>query len=571
MRWTNARKAMQATRSDHARTELVPLAYRSVPLALTANFVCAAAVGYVLWDHIANQTLSVWLAGVLLVSILRLGLWARFQKVRIDASNVQKWAHWLTLGSGAAGVLWGAAGFLLFIPDNPHLHTFLLFVIGGMATGALAVSGPHLPTFHAFFLTSLPPIGVRLFLAGEPSHLMMATLVAFYSLAIFITSLRIGKSFVEVISLEQRLRAVMENVLDGIATMDSSGRIQSANPAFSDMFGYTEKECIGKAFFGDLLPAEYNLDAASERTASGEAWRWGSATSARELVAKRKDQSTFLADVATSSMTYAGENMHIAIVRDITEQKAMQIQLLQASKLATLGQMAAGIAHELNQPLNVIGMAAENALIRQRTDPPDGKYTEEKLKLIAQQSERMGNSINHLRAFSRLDEARTEAFDLEATVHQSIQLVQDQLNIDSILLRTQFSKGPFVVKGHPNQLEHVLLNLLNNARDAILERQNQEANAPEKGQIDIEVFADGPTSMVTVRITDNGPGIGAKDLEQIFDPFFTTKPVGKGTGLGLSIAQGIIQAMGGGISAKNTATGASFEVKLPRSPGEETG
>ena len=556
--------------SDQLLTTLIPLAYRGVPLAVLTNFIVSTLVVFVLWGHIANQTLAYWLIGVFIVSSSRLGLWMRFQTTAIEVANVRRWANGLTLISGANGLMWCLAGFFLFVPDNPYLQTFLLFVIGGMATGALAVSGQYMPAFQAFFLLSLPAIGIRLFLTGEPVEKTMAAMVAVYSVVIFFAGLRVGESFINVLTLQQRIRAIMDNVFDGIVTIDAQGRIKSENPVIENMFGYTAKETIGKSFFGDCIPAEYNIDASSQLPVSGDSWKWGTATSARELVAKRKDGSTFLADVATSNVTYGGEEIHIATVRDITEQKAIQIQLLQTSKLATLGQMAAGIAHELNQPLNVIRMAAENALIRRKERTLDPDFTEEKLERIAQQSEKMGDIINHLRMFSRIDKERVELFDLEAAVNQSIELVRDQFDIDNIQMRTQLPDGPLMAKGHPNQLEHVLLNLLSNARDAIKERRKHDPKAPRTREVDVEVRTNGSEAPITVRVSDNGMGIASKDLDQIFDPFFTTKMVGEGTGLGLSIAQSIIGAMGGQLSAMNIANGACFEIKLPQAPGSES-
>jgi len=183
---------MLEIRSDSILTTLIPLAYRNVPVAVGANFAAAIAVVIALSGAIASPILTLWLTGILFVSIFRIGLWVRFHKIQIDATNVRLWAHCLTIGAGAAGALWGLAGVFLFVPDNPYLQTFLIFVIGGMATGSLAVSGLHLPTFLAFFLTSFPPIGVRLFLTDTPTHLTMAALVAIYCIVIFLASLRIS-------------------------------------------------------------------------------------------------------------------------------------------------------------------------------------------------------------------------------------------------------------------------------------------------------------------------------------------------------------------------------------------
>ncbi|MCE2509937.1 MAG: PAS domain S-box protein [Alphaproteobacteria bacterium] len=553
--------------SRHLLTTLIPLAYRGVPIAALTNGIVSGLVVLALWGHVASTILIYWLLGVGVVSIVRLWSWERFRKAEIDQANVRQWARWLVLGSAASGSMWGLAGFLLFVPDDPHLHTFLLFVIGGMATGAIAVSGQYTPAFQAFFLTSLPAIGVRLFLSGEPVEQMMAIMVVVYCAVIFVASLRIGKSFANVITLEQRIRAIMDNMLDGVVTLDAKGHIKSANPAAASMFGYTEGAMVERLFFSDLIPSEYNVDAPDEPSSSDDAWKWAMATSTRELVARRKDGSTFLADVATSNMTYGGEEIHIATIRDITEQKTIQIQLLQASKLATLGQMAAGIAHELNQPLNVIRMASENALLRQKAGTLDPDFTESKLTTIEQQSEKMGNIINHLRMFSRLDNAQMERFDLAMTINQSTALVREQFDVDGVKIHTALPEGSLMAMGHPNQLEHVLLNLLNNARDAIKERRKQNSGVPETGKVDVKVEVNDAGAPITIYVSDNGTGIPTKTLNQIFDPFFTTKAVGEGTGLGLSIAQGIIDAIGGRLTARNMTERACFEIRLPQPPG----
>ncbi len=567
---------MPSHRSNHTLAILLPHAYRGVPLAVTLNLLNAGLVVLVLEAAVARNTLVYWFIGLVAVGLLRLAIWARFRKARIDTTNARRWANRLTLSAGLAGSVWGLAGVLLFVPDNPLLYTFLLFVIGGMATGALVISSHHIQAFHAFFLTSLPPVGVHILLLGEPIHLTMAAMIAFYCMAIFMVSLRIGQTFVDIISLQERLRGIMDNVFDGIVTIGQDGRVKSTNAAAGKLFGYPPDACVGKVFFGDLVPTEYNVATEEKESTSASSWRWGVATSARELIAKRRDGATFLADIATSRMTYGGEELHIVIVRDITEQKALQVQLLQASKLATLGQMSAGIAHELNQPLNVIRMAAENALLRRQADGLDAAYTEEKLATISKQSERMGKIINHLRSFSRLDKTHTEVFDLVAVAQQAADLLRDQFDADGIELDVRLPATPLEVRGHPNQIEHALLNLLNNARDAIQER-GAPPNAPaaEKGRIALEILTSGskppdpPATQIRLRVTDNGIGIPSANLARLFDPFFTTKAVGKGTGLGLAVSQNIVNAMGGQIVAANTAAGTCFEIKLPQADSEK--
>ncbi|MGB1548302.1 MAG: sensor histidine kinase, partial [Alphaproteobacteria bacterium] len=206
---------------------------------------------------------------------------------------------------------------------------------------------------------------------------------------------------------------------------------------------------------------------------------------------------------------------------------------------------------------------------RRQKGSMDLDYAEGKLALIEQQSEKMGNIINHLRMFSRIDKERMERFDLEPVISRSIELVREQFDVDDIQIDAKLPGRPLIVRGHPNQLEHVLLNLLNNARDAIRTRRKQVSDMAKAGKVDVEVATGNSGAPVTIRVTDNGMGIPSKDLGQIFDPFFTTKAVGEGTGLGLSISQGIIDAMGGRLSATNVTDGACFEIRLPQIAGDE--
>lgn len=252
--------------------------------------------------------------------------------------------------------------------------------------------------------------------------------------------------------------------------------------------------------------------------------------------------------------------------RDITERKRLQGELVQTSKLATLGTMAAGMAHEMSQPLNIIRMWAENSRLMMAEGAMPPAELDKVLGLIAEQTQRMGAIIDHMRTFSRRDNANAEAFDPAESVRSAVELVRHQYAIKDIEVTVEVVPGNCAVMGRPLQLEQVVLNLLSNARDAILARREWDGGVV--GQIDVGLRFDPMRQMVILTVGDTGGGIPPGVLPHIFDPFFTTKEVGLGSGLGLSISFGIVDAMGGRIEATNRAfsdgaAGACFTITLP--------
>jgi signal transduction histidine kinase len=248
---------------------------------------------------------------------------------------------------------------------------------------------------------------------------------------------------------------------------------------------------------------------------------------------------------------------------DVTELKTSQAQLIQASKLATLGEMATGIAHELNQPLGVIRMAANNSLKRIQKGSVDPEYLVGKLTRMSEQTERAAQIINHMRIFGRTADGEDRTFDLVQSLESACNLMSKQLQLAGIALETDLPEQPMLVAGQQIMFEQVIMNLISNARDAI------EGNAVPEGvsaHVRVTLNKDESTDeQVSVLVEDTGGGIPDAVLERLFDPFFTTKEPGKGTGLGLSISYSIIREMGGTISVCNTNAGAQFRIDLPTS------
>lgn len=290
----------------------------------------------------------------------------------------------------------------------------------------------------------------------------------------------------------------------------------------------------------------------------------------REIRLKRIDGAAFEAEVGSAPITHDGTPAILTLLRDITTRKTVQTQLIQTAKLATLGEMAAGMAHELSQPMNIIRMAAEGALL---TDGPTlPERIRKGLDVIAGQAGRMGDIIDHMRVFSRKQTPSADLFDPHMCLREAINMVEAQFYAETITMSVRYLSQPIRVLGQPVHLEQVLLNLLTNARDSLRTRSRE--CTPESGwvaQIDIRTAIDPTGEMLVIDVGDNGTGIPSDAIDRIFEPFYTTKEVGSGTGLGLSVSFGLISAMGGSITARNTESGgAVFTVTLPLAPPDDS-
>jgi C4-dicarboxylate-specific signal transduction histidine kinase len=231
-----------------------------------------------------------------------------------------------------------------------------------------------------------------------------------------------------------------------------------------------------------------------------------------------------------------------------------QEQLVQAAKLASIGELASGMAHELNNPLNNIGLFVGNVLHQLeegQIDPPRMRYN---LQTTLQQVNKAAAIITHLRTFARSAATHPEPVVLHRVIQSAVSLFEAQLCLQNVQLTLDPGLGNFVVLGNAIQLEQVFINLLTNARDAIA--------ATADKRITISNYIHG--AHIDVAVSDTGSGISPEHHARVFDPFFTTKEIGKGTGLGLSISYGIIKDHGGTITVESKAgKGTTFVVRLP--------
>ena len=247
----------------------------------------------------------------------------------------------------------------------------------------------------------------------------------------------------------------------------------------------------------------------------------------------------------------------IEVKRREQELRDKQEQLVQAGKLATLGELTTGVAHELNNPLNNIGLFVGNAVDMIELGATDKGRIVREMERAMQQVRKATEIISHLRTFGRAAPFSRDPVSLRVVLRQALSLMQEQLRLRDIEVTEDLGAEEPVVLGNALQLEQVFINLLTNARDAVADR-------PRKAiRISVQV---GPQE-AEIAFADTGPGIPPGLERRIFDPFFTTKEVGQGTGLGLSITYGIIKDLGGTISVVSPpGEGATFLIRLPLAP-----
>ncbi len=379
----------------------------------------------------------------------------------------------------------------------------------------------------------------------------------FVSIARDITERLRAEKALNRLSTEQEL--ILEGVQTGIA-FTRDGQIIRCNQYFEQMFGWEAGELPGRS--GNLLTvsqAEYQRgrELALASFEKGESHR-------TEIQGKKKDGTIFWCSAVVTAVDPADPGQGVVwLTEDISERKQAQAELMQASKLASIGEMVSGIAHEVNQPLSVVRMSAQLALMALEEEGPESDTVLKKLQVIDQQSRRMADIFNHLLLFSRSESLDFTAFDAAEAVREPAQLIASHAGSAGVDFSYDLDGATQYVLGHREQIEQVVLNLLSNARDAVLARAQGSGNGSFSPAIRVSVADHPGEDSVTITVADNGGGIPEDARESIFDPFFTTKDRGKGTGLGLSISLAIVRSMGGRLEARKQGDGTAFQISLP--------
>ncbi len=343
-------------------------------------------------------------------------------------------------------------------------------------------------------------------------------------------------------------QAIVATMTEGCVTIDVAGTIESINEAALRLFGYTRDELVG-GNVRRLMPASYGADHDSylaRYLKTGERRVIGIG---REVVGRRKDGSEFPIDLSVGEGWLGGQRFFTAVLRDISERKELQSKLAQSERLAAVGELAAGVAHEVNNPINTIINCAQ--LIHDGDDP------QANATVIAEEGQRIAEIVRDLLQFARDDRGKVQATSLAEVAGRTLRLLGDNWNRHGIKVVVDFPDGLPAAMARPQQLQQVLLNLLMNAKDALA----------DAGKPDRTIWLCGRTQgdRVCLSVRDNGPGVPSQLGMRVFEPFVTTKRARGGTGLGLSVSKGIVESAGGALELHSRpGEGAEFVVSLPR-------
>ncbi len=352
---------------------------------------------------------------------------------------------------------------------------------------------------------------------------------------------------------EMKYCDIFNNIPSSVFMLDAEDMsIIDCNKSATIMYGYTKEELLG-------MPFQHLF---TEGQRSGSLYTILSGRDMDQVRHVDKEGRKFYVSLNASPSSFAGKDAFLVTTTDITARLETEQQLIQAGKMATLGEMATGVAHEINQPLSVIQTSVD--LIRRRLEreqSPEPEFLGKLTGMIEAQIQRATKIINHLREFGRKPEMELEVVNLNEVILRAFELFSQQLVLRSIEVVWDLDQRLPPVYCERNRMEQVFINTLINARDAIEERVEKFQSGTEKKIIIKTLHNQG---FVTVRIGDTGMGVPPQILNRIFEPFFTTKQVGKGTGLGLSISYGIVKDYGGSIHVSNNEYGgASFHIRLP--------
>ncbi|MEN8225419.1 MAG: response regulator [Bacteroidota bacterium] len=366
---------------------------------------------------------------------------------------------------------------------------------------------------------------------------------------------------------EEKYRLIFENANDGIIlTVD--GIVRFINPKIYEMTGYMPKHIIGKAFSdfmhidyrelimdnhmkrlrGEDVPERYDIKFIDKKGKLN----WFEIKSTVITWEGETAVLTFVSDISHRKKTdeeykKLNRNLEERVQQELKKIKKQQELLIQKSKLESLGELAAGFAHEINQPLGSISLGLDNLGIKLQSGEITDEYYKRKTDSIFRDIERIRNIIQHVRVFSRDQQnATVEPVAVSEVVHNALSLISRQYESKGIDLQVKYSSRNDLLLGNKYKLEQVILNLLSNARYAVTEKEKANIKGYQK-TIKITTFANRKDCGVIIH--DNGTGIPENILGNIFDPFFTTKQEEMGTGLGLSIIYGIIKEMKGNIKA----------------------
>jgi PAS domain S-box-containing protein len=361
---------------------------------------------------------------------------------------------------------------------------------------------------------------------------------------------------------QESLADIFQTVSEGIAYISPQGRILSVNASFEKIAGVSRENLVGK----NILKLTRELMAPE---------LVGGINDIIKNIINRKVDEVFRLEnnnrVLEISSTINRNSKHFTgVVRDITERvrseaalRLSESRLIQAERLSALGEMSAGMAHEINQPLNTLSIVLDNILLEAKQEHMvSEEYILSKSEKIFNNILRIKNIIDHVRDFSRKQESTfLSQFWINKSITDTLSMVSEQFKMSEIEMVTALNDDLPMIEGNNYKFEQVILNLLINSKDALLEKRSRLA---EPYPMSIHIRTTFNQVNILVEVEDNGCGIGKKHMDKVLQPFYTTKETGKGTGLGLSISYGLIHELNGRIDiSSKVMSGTIISITLP--------
>src|SRR5438270_87081 len=349
---------------------------------------------------------------------------------------------------------------------------------------------------------------------------------------------------------KEQWETAFDALSEGIAVVDDEGRVRRANRALAGLLDVPVPGVVGASLGEALLGKSQALADLLGAVRRGER--------PAPLVTRSDRLQRALRVNAARIPGATTEQSIVVLVEDVTEQQALETQLVQSEKLAAVGQLVSGVAHELNNPLTSIAGLSEFLLEQKEL----GKKDRGHLQVIQEQAQRAGRIVRNLLTFARKGSGEQLPVDLNDVIRRTLSLTSYDMKLNDITVTRELSGALPEVMGDRHGLQQVVLNLITNAAQAVAENPRERAR-----EITVSTWFDGH---VHLRVADTGPGIPEDVLPSVFTPFFTTKEPGKGTGLGLSITYSIVESHGGQITLepRGPRGGAAFRVDLPPAPAD---
>ncbi|MGH8659696.1 MAG: ATP-binding protein [Gammaproteobacteria bacterium] len=563
--------------------------------------VNAAILGFLLWGHVSSPLLVIWLIFMGLLTVGRYGLLRAYLAAKPSAANAQAWGFRFVVGVGLAGAGWGLTGILLF-PEHSHVHQVLIgFVLAGMSAAAMSYLAPYRGAYSMFIMPAVLPYALRLFLVGDDVSIGMGAMSLLFIVLMRIMSSRAHDSVTESLKLRFENLALLQGIRVAKRRQETVNRElgaeiaehRQAEAALKESEARFRTVCDSAPVMiwmsgPDKLCTYFNqpwLDftGRSMEQDLGNGWIEGvhledlarcldiyqTAFDARKPFTKeyrrRRADGEYRWIHCNGIPRFGPEEKFLGYIGsciDVTEERMaeervrkQQAALAHGQRLAVLGESAAALAHELNQPLVSIVNYVEGAKLRFQGEIEANPSLGGMLDQTARIARRAANVVGSVREFTRKSDASFRPVDVNQSVREAVHLFAPEAKRYQVRLRMRLAEELAPVAGDQVQIEQLLVNLLANGTEAM--------EGTESGACHVTVTT-GLTAKgeIEIQVCDSGAGIAPAVRDRLFAPFFTTKP--RGLGMGLAVCRPIVERHGGRIWADDQGSpGATFHVVLP--------